>query len=205
MKEEDINEQNLNQEEAPKQEQTKEEAQGQQEQNQSQAEESQEEETPAEPTQNGQEKDPLDVALEEIAALKDKNLRLMAEFENYKRRSLKERAELILNGGAKTVTAILPVVDDMERAIASQQKTDDIEAIREGIVLIHQKLTKTLESLGVKAIPTEDADFDTDLHEAVALVPGMGDDKKGKVIDCMQTGYTMNEKVIRHAKVAVGQ
>lgn len=205
MKEEDINEQNLNQEEAPKQEQTKEEAQGQQEQNQSQAEESQEEETPAEPTQNGQEKDPLDVALEEIAALKDKNLRLMAEFENYKRRSLKERAELILNGGAKTVTAILPVVDDMERAIASQQKTDDIEAIREGIVLIHQKLTKTLESLGVKAIPTEDANFDTDLHEAVALVPGMGDDKKGKVIDCMQTGYTMNEKVIRHAKVAVGQ
>lgn len=205
MKEEDINEQNLNQEEAPEQEPAQEETQNQQEEIQSEAEDAEDETSIADAADKEEEKDPLDVALEEIAALKDKNLRLMAEFENYKRRSLKERAELILNGGAKTVTAILPVVDDMERAIASQQKTDDIDAIREGIVLIHQKLMKTMESLGVKAIPTEGADFDTDLHEAVALVPGMGDDKKGKVIDCMQTGYTMNDKVIRHAKVAVGQ
>jgi len=160
-------------------------------------------------TEQGQaeqsEPDALDVALAEISDLKDKQLRLLAEFENYKRRTLKERAELILNGGASAVTALLPVVDDLERAIASQQKTDDIDAIREGVVLIHQKLMKTLEGLGVKTIDTADADFSTDLHEAVALVPGMGDDKKGKVIDCLQTGYTMNDKVLRHAKVAVGQ
>jgi len=152
-----------------------------------------------------EEQDPLDLALAEISTLKEKNLRLLAEFENYKRRTLKERAELILNGGSSAVTALLPVVDDMERAIASQEKTDDIDAIREGIVLIHQKLMKTLEGLGVKTIDTANADFSTDLHEAVALVPGMGDDKKGKVIDCLQTGYMMNDKVLRHAKVAVGQ
>jgi molecular chaperone GrpE len=205
MKEEDINEQNLNSENDSEQESSNEETNTQKEEPRNEAENAEQEDPAAEHAENLEEKDPLDVALEEIAALKDKNLRLMAEFENYKRRSLKERAELILNGGVKAVTAILPVVDDMERAIASQQKTEDIEAIREGIVLIHQKLMKTMESLGVKPISTEGADFDTDLHEAVALVPGMGDEKKGKVIDCMQTGYTMNDKVIRHAKVAVGQ
>ena len=205
--EEDINEESLNQEEEQPNDQTAETSgEGQNTfADQPSAGQEGEDDQQAQQHEDDTEQDPLDVALAEITALKDKNLRLMAEFENYKRRTLKERAELILNGGVKTVTALLPVVDDMERAIANQQKTDDVEAIREGIVLIHQKFIKTLESLGVKTIDTAEADFDTDLHEAVALVPGMGDDKKGKVIDCMQTGYTMNDKVIRHAKVAVGQ
>ncbi len=150
-------------------------------------------------------KDPLEKAQEEIADLKDKWLRSVAEFENYRKRTLKERAELILNGGEKVITAILPIIDDMERAIENGAKTDDPEVLREGMSLIHQKFMKTLEAQGVSKIETENADFDTDVHEAVAMVPGMGDDKKGKVIDCLQQGYKLNDKVIRHAKVAVGQ
>ena len=150
-----------------------------------------------------EEKSPLEVANEEIAALKDKYLRTVAEFENYKKRTLKEKAELILNGGEKTVTAILPVLDDFERALAD--KTEDAVAIKAGMELIFKKFVKSLESLGVKKIETEDKTFDVDFHEAIAMVPGVGDDKKGKVIDCVQTGYTLNDKVIRHAKVAVGQ
>ena len=152
-----------------------------------------------------EEKEPLEKAQEEIAELKDKWLRSVAEFENYRKRTLKERAELILNGGEKTITAILPILDDMERAIANGEKTDDPKVLREGMTLIYQKFMKTLEAQGVSKIETEDADFDTDVHEAVAMVPGMGDDKKGKVIDCLQQGYKLNDKVIRHAKVAVGQ
>ena len=152
-----------------------------------------------------EEKDPLEVAQAKIAELNDALLRKMAEFENYRKRTVKEKAELILNGGEKTVTKILPVIDDMERAIENGKKTDDVEALREGMDLIYKKFIKTLEGMGVKRIETEGQDFDTDYHEAIAMVPGMGDDKKGKVIDCVQTGYTMNDKVIRFAKVAVGQ
>ena len=126
-----------------------------------------------------------------------------AEFENYRKRTLKEKADLILNGGEKTIAAILPILDDFERAIAD--KSEDSKAIKEGVQMIFNKFSKALESLGVKKIETQDKDFDVDYHEAVAMVPGMGDDKKGKVIDCIQTGYTLNDKVIRHAKVAVGQ
>lgn len=149
------------------------------------------------------EEDPLEKANNEIAELKDKYLRTLAEFDNYKKRTLKEKAELILNGGEKTVKAVLPVLDDFERAL--KDKSDDPKAIKDGVTMIFNKFVKTLESLGVKKIDTTDKDFDTDFHEAVAMVPGMGDDKKGKVIDCVQTGYTLNDKVIRHAKVAVGQ
>lgn len=149
------------------------------------------------------EEDPLEKANKEIAELKDKYLRTLAEFDNYKKRTLKEKAELILNGGEKTVKAVLPVLDDFERAL--KDKSDDPKAIKDGVTIIFNKFVKTLESLGVKKIDTTDKDFDTDFHEAVAMVPGMGDDKKGKVIDCVQTGYTLNDKVIRHAKVAVGQ
>lgn len=152
-----------------------------------------------------EEKDPLAKAIEEIEILKDKYLRSVAEFDNYRKRTLKEKTELILNGSEKAVSAFLPIIDDMERAIESADKTDDIDAIKEGMKLIYQKTNKTMESLGVKKIDTSDADFDTDFHEAIAMVPGMGDDKKGKVLDCVQTGYTLNDKVIRHAKVAVGQ
>ncbi|MBR5037533.1 MAG: nucleotide exchange factor GrpE [Prevotella sp.] len=149
------------------------------------------------------EQSPLEKAEEEIAQLKDQYLRARAEFENYRKRTIKEKAELILNGGEKTITAILPVLDDFERALADQ--TEDPEAIKQGMELIYHKFIKTLEGLGVKKIETEEKPFDVDYHEAIAMVPGMGDDKKGMVIDCVQTGYTLNDKVIRHAKVAVGQ
>ncbi len=147
--------------------------------------------------------DPLELLKQENEKLKDQLLRQMAEFDNYKKRTLKEKADLILNGGEKTVAAILPVLDDFERAIAD--KSEDPQAIKEGVKMIFNKFTKALETLGVKKIETDGKDFDVDYHEAIAMVPGMGDDKKGKVIDCMQTGYTMNDRVIRHAKVAVGQ
>lgn len=159
----------------------------------------------AEETAEETEKDPLEAANEQIAELKDKYLRSVAEFDNYRKRTMKEKAELIVNGAEKTVSAILPVMDDMERALATAEKTEDVEALKEGMKLIFQKFEKCLKGLGVNKIDTKDADFDTDFHEAVAMVPGMGDDKKGKVLDCVQTGYTLNDKVIRHAKVAVGQ
>ncbi len=168
-------------------------------------EEQVEEEENQEVTEPAEAKDPLELAQEEIAELKDKYLRSVAEFDNYRKRTLKERAELILNGGEKVISAILPVIDDMERAIENGIKTDDPQVIREGMELIYNKLIKVMEAQGVTQIDTQDADFDTDLHDAVAMVPGMGDDKKGKVIDCLQKGYKLNDKVIRHAKVAVGQ
>ena len=168
--------------------------------NESVADEKTVNEAPAE-----EEKDPLEAALEEIEQLKTQMLYKTAEFDNYRKRTLKEKAELILNGGEKAVSAVLPVIDDMERAIENGAKTDDPAVLREGMELIYNKFIKALEGLGVKKMETTDADFDTDLHEAVARVPGMGDDKKGKVIDCLQTGYMLNDKVIRHAKVAVGQ
>ena len=152
----------------------------------------------------------LDTADKKIAELeaaleheKKEYLFLMADLENFRKRTLKEKADLILAGGEKTITAILPVLDDFERAIAD--KSDDPAAIKEGMKLIFQKFQKTLESLGVKKIETDGVDFNVDYHEAIAQVPGMGDDKAGKVIDCVQTGYTLNDKVIRFAKVAVGQ
>ena len=140
---------------------------------------------------------------DEAEEWKDKYIRLYAEFENYKKRTLKEKTELILNGGEKTITAILPILDDFERAIAD--KTEDATTIKEGFDLIFKKFLKTLEGIGVSKIETSDKDFNVDYHEAIALVPGMGDDKKGKIIDCVQTGYMLNDKVLRHAKVAVGQ
>ncbi|MBQ5981608.1 MAG: nucleotide exchange factor GrpE [Prevotella sp.] len=166
--------------------------------------ESTEESLNQEKEEDTKETDPLAEAEEQIAKLKDQLLRTIAEFENYKKRTLKEKTELILNGGEKTITAILPVLDDFERALADTN-TDDPAAIKEGMDLIFKKFIKTLEGLGVHKIETEDKDFDVDFHEAIAMVPGMGDDKKGKVIDCVQTGYMLNDKVIRHAKVAVGQ
>ena len=159
----------------------------------------------SEDSENSEEQDPLEKAQAEIAELKNQLLYKVAEFENYRKRTLKERAELILNGGEKFITSILPILDDMERAIENGTKTDDPEVLREGMTLIYQKFMKTLEAQGVSKIDTKDADFDTDVHDAVAMVPGMGDDKKGKVIDCLQEGYKLNDKVIRHAKVAVGQ
>ena len=147
--------------------------------------------------------DPLTKAQQEVEELKKTLLYKTAEFENYRKRTMKEKADLILNGGEKTISAILPILDDFERALAD--KSEDPKVIKEGVQMIFNKFVKTLEGLGVKKIETADKDFDVDFHEAIAMVPGMGDDKKGKVIDCVQTGYTLNDKVIRHAKVAVGQ
>ena len=193
---------------------TEEEIKNMQEEEQQEAEEQQEntaaevsdnnEETEA-PAEEEEEKDPLEAAKAEIEQLKTQILYKTAEFDNYRKRTLKEKAELILNGGEKAVSAILPIIDDMERAIENGAKTDDIAVVREGMELIYHKMMKAIEGLGVKEIETQDADFNTDVHEAVAMVPGMGDDKKGKVIDCLQKGYQLNDKVIRHAKVAVGQ
>lgn len=153
----------------------------------------------AEPTLEEQ----LEAAKKEVEVLKDKYLRSVAEFDNFRKRIIKEKAELVLNGSEKAVCAVLPILDDFERALANN--TDDAKAIKDGMQLIFNKFNKVLESLGVKKIDTDNKDFDVDYHEAVAMVPGMGDDKKGKVIDCVQTGYQLNDKVIRHAKVAVGQ
>ena len=156
-----------------------------------------------EPEEMGESKDSIEALKEENSKLKDQLLRTIAEFDNFRKRTNKEKAELILNGGKKTITDILPVLDDFERAL--EDKSDDPVAIKEGMQMIFNKFVKTLEGMGVKKIETNEADFNTDYHEAIAMVPGVGEDKKGKVIDCVQTGYTMNDQVIRHAKVAVGQ
>lgn len=142
---------------------------------------------------------------DQIAELKDKFLYLTAEFDNYRKRVIKEKSELILNGGENVIKSLLPVIDDFERALQSIDKSDDNETLKQGVELIYQKLMKALESNGLKVIDTKDSDFDTDFHEAVALVPVPADELKGKVIDCVQKGYKLNEKVIRHARVAVGQ
>ena len=148
--------------------------------------------------------DKLAAAETKVAELQDKYLRQVAEFDNYRKRTIKEKAELILNGAEKTITAILPILDDMERALKSMDKMEDVAAVKEGVDLIFQKFVKILGEQGVKKIETENADFNTDLHEAIAQVPAPSDEMKGKIIDCVKTGYTLNEKVIRHSQVAVG-
>ena len=156
-------------------------------------------------TSENKEKEEMARLETEIAELKDKYLRQVAEFDNYRKRTLKEKTELILNGGEKIITSLLPVLDDMERAQQNIEKSDDIEALKEGINLVFKKLMTVLESAGLQKIDTDGKDFDTDVHEAIAMIPATTDDQKGKVIDCVQAGYKLNEKVIRHAKVAIGQ
>ena len=148
--------------------------------------------------------DKLAAAETKVAELQDKYLRQVAEFDNYRKRTIKEKAELILNGAEKTITAILPILDDMERALKNMDKMEDVAAVKEGVDLIFQKFVKILGEQGVKKIETENADFNTDLHEAIAQVPAPSDEMKGKIIDCVKTGYTLNEKVIRHSQEAVG-
>ncbi len=150
-------------------------------------------------------KDPLDVALAEIEELKRQLLYRAAEFENFRKRTIAEKTELILNGGQHVLKSILPVVDDMERAIQNASKVEDVKALEEGWELIAKKLTKILEGHGVKKMETEGKDFNTDFHEAVAMIPGVKDEDKGRVMDCVEAGYMMNDKVLRHAKVAVGE
>ena len=137
--------------------------------------------------------------------LNDKNLRLMAEFDNFRKRTLKEKSELIKNAGENVFVNILPLVDDFERAMKAMETTEDIEAVKEGIDLIYSKFMSFLNTNGVKVIPTDNEPFDVDKHEAVTLYPAPTEDQKGKIIDCLTKGYTLNEKVIRFAKVVVGE
>ena len=149
--------------------------------------------------------DPVTQLENQLAELKDQYLRKVAEFDNYRKRTLKEKTELVLNGGEKVITSILPILDDFERAEDNIHKATDLDALKEGVELIFQKLLKVLEAQGLKKIETHEADFNTDFHEAIAMVPAANEEQKGKVVDCVQTGYTLNDKVIRHAKVAIGQ
>ena len=147
----------------------------------------------------------LEEAQQMVREEKDKYLRLSAEFDNYRKRTLKEKAELIKNGGEKTLTAILPVLDDFERALKNMETSEETKAMKEGVELIFSKFQKILGQEGLQKIETEGQAFDTDFHEAIALIPAPTEDLKGKILDCVQTGYMLNEKVIRHAKVAVAQ
>lgn len=142
---------------------------------------------------------------EERDMLKDKYLRLSAEFDNYRKRTMKEKAELVLNGGEKSITSILPVVDDLERALKNMETAQDVEAVRSGVELIYNKFMSVLGQNGVKVIETKDQLLNTDFHEAIAVIPAPTEEQKGKILDCVQTGYTLNDKVIRHAKVVVGE
>lgn len=151
------------------------------------------------------ETDKLAEAQQEIALLKDKYLRQVAEFDNYRKRTLKEKTELILNGGEKVLSALLPVLDDLDRASDNISKSNDVGTLKEGVALIIDKLTKTLVAQGLQKMETVGKVFDTDFHEAVALIPAQEEGQKNHVIDCVQPGYMLNEKVIRHAKVVVGQ
>lgn len=169
--------------------------------------ETQEEPKAEEPELTAEEKlqQELEEQTRQTAAMQDKYLRLMAEFDNYRKRTMAEKAELIKNAGAKVITEILPVLDDFERAMKNMESAEDVAAVREGVDLIFQKFNKTLQQQGLQPIKTEGEDFNVDFHEAIALVPAPTAELKGKVLDCVQTGYTLNEKVIRHAKVAVAQ
>lgn len=161
-------------------------------------------ETNAEEAQPVDEKEAKIAELEaQIAAQKDQYLRLYAEFDNYKKRTLKEKAELIQTAGKNVLEQMLPLIDDVERAMGSVKTADNVEALKEGMNLIHDKFVKFLDSNNVKEIETVGMPFNTDFHEAVAQVP-MGEDKKGIVIDCTQKGYVMGEKVVRFAKVVIG-
>jgi molecular chaperone GrpE len=147
----------------------------------------------------------LKAAQQTIEEEKDKYLRLSAEFDNYRKRTLKEKAELILNGGEKALTTILPVVDDFERALKNMETATDVAAVKEGMELIYSKFMAVLAQNGVKPIDTTEQPLNTDYHDAIALIPAPDEALKGKILDCVQTGYTLNDKVIRHAKVVVGQ
>lgn len=147
----------------------------------------------------------LEKANAAVEEQKDKYLRLSAEFDNYRKRTMKEKAELILNGGQKCISNVLPVIDDLERALKTMQTATDVKAVEEGVELIYNKFMSILGQEGVKVIETKDQPLNTDYHEAIAVVPAPSEELKGKILDCVQTGYMLNDKVIRHAKVVVGE
>lgn len=142
---------------------------------------------------------------QQLAKLNDTHLRLMAEYDNYRKRTLKEKSDLIRNGGEKVLRELLPVVDDLDIALANIDTAEDMEAVKEGIRLIYSKFTDYLSRQGIKPIETAGVNFDEELHEAIATFPAPSEELKGKVIDCVKKGYTLNDKVLRHSSVVVGQ
>ncbi len=189
------------------QEQVKEE-ELQQEETQTEAQNAEVESQNAEEEQSAKEETPKDkiAALQaELEKSQKEYLFLMAEFDNYRKRTVKEKAELIKNGGEKAMLGLLPVIDDFERAIDAIDKSSDVEGLKEGVYLIYNKFMKYLESQQVKPMESTGTDFDADIYEAVTTFPAPDESMKGKVIDTVQKGYTINEKVLRHAKVVVGQ
>lgn len=147
----------------------------------------------------------LEIAKQKNIELSDKNLRLMAEFDNYRKRTLKERSDLIKTAGEKVFVDMLTLVDDFERAMSAMETATDIVAVKEGVDLIYSKFISFMLQNGVKAIPSENEVFDTDLHEAITTFPVEDESMKSKIIDCVSKGYTMNDKVIRFSKVVVGE
>lgn len=164
-----------------------------------------EEKTTDEQSAEEQRADEVEKLQNELDSLKDKYLRLSAEFDNYRKRTMKEKAELIQNGGEKCISSILPIVDDFERALKNMETAEDVAAVKEGVELIYNKFMTVLGQNGVKPIETKEQPLNTDYHEAIAVIPAPAEELKGKVMDCVQTGYTLNDKVIRHAKVVVGE
>ena len=146
---------------------------------------------------------PTEALEQKVAELTDRNLRLMAEFDNYRKRTLKERADLIKTAGENIFVNMLPLIDDFERALKAMETAQDVAAVKEGVLLIYDKFIKFLDQNGVKEIPTENAMFDVDRHEAVTTFPAPSEDMKGKIMDCVTKGYTLNDKVIRYPKVVV--
>lgn len=140
---------------------------------------------------------------EEVAKLKDSYIRLAAEYDNYRKRTMKEKADLIKNGGEKVLIGLLPVVDDFQRALETIENSSDLESLKEGVDLIYHKFINFLKQNGVKQIKTEGEDFNEDYFEAVAVVPAQSEEQKGKIVDNIQTGYMLHDRVIRHAKVVV--
>lgn len=179
------------------------------EQTQAAADEQQAEATAAEQPQSEEEQLTPEAQLEkaqaEIAEWKDKYLRQAAEFDNYRKRVVREKADLIRNGGERVMTAILPIIDDFERAHENMDRMEDVAAVKEGVALIIDKFLNALKHEGLEKIDAVGQPFDVDFHEAIAMVPGQPDKMRGKVLDCVQTGYKLNDKVIRHAKVAVAE
>lgn len=149
--------------------------------------------------------DELESLKKKCSELNDSHLRLMAEFDNYRKRTLREKAELIKHGGENALTGLLPVVDDFERAMQNVRTAEDVKAVEEGVELIYNKFLSYLSHEGVKPIEAVGKPFDTELFEAIATIPAPEPDMKGKVLDCVQTGYTLYDKVLRHAKVVVGE
>ena len=196
---ENINNEELNNQEAAEQTaETQTEAQAEANESEEQAQEA---EAPAEDTPDAK----INKLTEDLEKSNKEYLFLMAEFDNFRKRTVREKADIIRNAGEKVLGELLPIIDDFERAIKANEQADDIDAIKQGVTLIYNKLIKYLEHNQVKAIESTGNDFDTELHEAVTTFPAPSEEMKGKVIDTVLTGYTINDKVLRHAKVVVGQ